>query len=301
MGLTSSKPSNVLSQSSASGQEKAYALVTGATSGIGRDLVNELCQRGLDVIVHGRDSERLSAVVKELRQQHPSCEIQALLLDAATAFTASGEPTEETRDAIASIKGLKIKVLINNAGFGHNPAKDFITFTAQSPALIARLIHVNISFMTFLTHAFLPTLQRTATQKDPSFIINSGSLAELGLPWVSVYSGAKSYITGFSKALDSELKGEGQHVEVISALIGDTDSDGHKVGTSLFTPSSPDMARLILNSAGGTGPVVRVPYWGHLVQLWLCNVQPYRLLQKGMIYNVAGLREKYGLVSKKQA
>lgn len=97
------------------------------------------------------------------------------------------------------------------------------------------------------------------------------------------------------------MKGEGKHVEVISALIGDTDSDGHKVGASLFTPASDDMANMILNSAAGTGTVARVPYWGHLVQLWLCKLQPYRLLQKGMIYNVTEPREKNGLVLKKQA
>lgn len=300
MGLTSSKPQNILSGPRGPAHRDAYALVTGATSGIGRDLAHELCSRGLNIIVHGRDSTRLQVLVKELRAQHPACDVKGFVLDAATAFNASGEATNEAREAIASVSGLKIKVLVNNVGMGHNPAKDFIAFTEQTPALVATIIQVNISFMTFLTHALLPGMQEHATAADPSFIINAGSLADLGLPWVSVYSGAKAYIGGFSKGLDSELKGEGQHVEVISALIGDTDSDGHKVGTSLFTPASKDMARMIIDSAAGSGPVVRAPYWGHRFQIWLCSIQPYRLLQKGMIYNVAGLREKNGLVTKKQ-
>lgn len=156
---------------------------------------------------------------------------------------------------------LIVKLLVNNVGIGHNPTTDyFITFTDQTPAQIPRLIQANISFMTLLTHALLPTLQRAATKDSLSFVINSGSLAELGLPWVSVHSGAKAHITGFSKALNSELKGEKQHVEVVSCLIGDTDSDGHRVGTSLFTPSSEDMARIIIDSASGGGGIARVPY-----------------------------------------
>ncbi|EEU43576.1 uncharacterized protein NECHADRAFT_82502 [Fusarium vanettenii 77-13-4] len=301
MGLAGSKPRNVLSHPPTAGHDKAYALVTGATSGIGRSLAVELCRRGLNVIVHGRDPVRLDALIKDLREQYPSRDIRGLVLDAATAFTASGETGQEAWNALFSITDLNLKILVNNVGIGHNPTKDFITFTEQTPAQITQLIQVNISFMTFLTYALLPTLQRNATTNSPSFVMNSGSLAELGLPWVSVYSGTKGYITAFSKALDTELKGEGKHVEVISALIGDTDSDGHKVGTSLFTPSSDNMASMILDSAAGTGAVARVPYWGHLIQLWLCKLQPYRLLQKGMIYNVTGLREKNGLVAKKQA
>ncbi|KAJ3548131.1 hypothetical protein NM208_g1165 [Fusarium decemcellulare] len=301
MGLSLSKPHNVLSEPKKPGQEKPYALVTGVTSGIGRDLANELCQRGLNVIAHGRDPERLDLVAKALREKHPSCDIKTLVLDASTAFTASGEAREEAWATLAEINHLNIKVLVNNVGIGHNPSKDFITFTEQTPTQITQLIHVNILFMTFLTHTMLPTLQKNSAPGDPSFVINSGSLAELGLPWVSVYSGTKAYITGFSKALDTELKGEGHHVEVISSLIGDTDSDGHKVGTSLFTPSSEDMARMIIDSAARTETVVTVPYWGHLIQLWLCKIQPYRLLQKGMIYNVTELREKNGLAIKKQS
>ena len=299
MGLTSSKPQTVLSGQQGSRAEKAYALVTGATSGIGRDLADELCSRGLNIVIHGRDSVRLDAVTEQLRQLYPSCEIRSFVLDAATAFEASGDATEEAQKSIDSISNLNLRVLVNNVGIGHNPTKDFIAFTEQTPAQIAQLLHVNISFMTFITHALLPTLQKNATPSDPSFIINSGSLAEQGLPWMSVYSGTKAYITGFSKALDTELRGERQPVQVISALIGDTDSDGHKVGTSLFTPSSKDMAKMIVNSAAGSGAVVRTPYLGHLIQLWLCKVQPYRLLQTGMIYNISGLREKNGLATKK--
>ena len=300
MGLVWSKQRNVLAQLQQSTPCNTYALITGATSGIGRDLAHELCKRGFNVIAHGRDSKRLETLVDELREQYPSCEIRTFVADAATAFDSSGEATEEMQNALASLIGLNIKVLVNNVGIGHNPVTDFITFSEQTPTQIAQLIHVNISFMTLLTHALLPTLQRTATKEEASVIINAGSLAELGLPWVSVYSGAKAYITGFSKALDTELRGESQSVKVVSSLIGDTDSDGHRVGTSLFTPSSKDMARMILNSATTGGGVSRVPYWGHWLQLWLCKLQPYRLLQAGMIYNVSELREKNKASLKKQ-
>lgn len=304
MGLTSSKQNNVLSPGQgAATRSQNYALVTGATSGIGRDIAHEICRRGLSIIVHGRDAARLQALAEELRKEYPDSDVKTLLLDAATAFSATtGEMSDSARSSVSSVTSdLKLKVLINNVGIGHDPTKDFIGLAAQTPAQIARLIQVNISFMTFLTHLLLPSLQANATKDDPSFIVNSGSLAELGLPWISVYSGAKAYVTGFSKALDSEMRGEGQHVHVVAALIGDTDSDGHRVGESLFTPSSGNMAKMILDSAAGGGAAVRVPYWGHWIQLWLCRIQPYRLLQMGMIMNVAGLREKNGLASKKQA
>lgn len=290
MGLMSSKPTSVLQ--SASAHPNSYAIVTGATSGIGRDIANELCRRGFHLVIHGRNPDKVEALKAELGGKYPDRDIQGLIIDAAAA-------ADSAFDAVSTITHLNIKLLVNNVGCGHNPVTDFITFTQQSRAQIARLIHVNVSFMTFFTHALLPTLQKSASKESPSFVINCGSLSELGLPWVSVYSGAKAYVSAFSKALDSELKGEDQHVNVISALIGDTDSDGHKVGTSLFTPSSERMACMIIDAAASrSGPVVRVPYLGHWFQMWLCKLQPYRLLQMGMIYNVKGLREKNGLATK---
>jgi 17beta-estradiol 17-dehydrogenase / very-long-chain 3-oxoacyl-CoA reductase len=182
----------------------------------------------------------------------------------------------------------KFTVLINNVGFGHKPAKDFSPFTSQSRD---EILDVNIRFTTHLTHFFSPILGANSTPTKPCLILIAGSLAQIGLPWVPVYSATKSYITTFSRALDTELKGEGVNLDVVASVIGDTDTPGHRVGTSLFTPSSAMMAKSILDDAG-RGDVVDVPYLAHILQHLLCDIQPFWLLQKGLIANLKAVVRK---------
>ncbi|KAK8002895.1 hypothetical protein PG989_002614 [Apiospora arundinis] len=292
MGIFSSTPSNVLvhPRSTRGSSVRSWAVLTGATTGIGRDIANELCSRGFNVVIHGRSESRLEELAKTLRAQH-GVEIRTLHLDASTAFNA--EFYAHTRASIAELESLDVRVLVNNVGTGHAP-EGFKPFEQQTVPDISMVLDVNVTFMTHLTHALLPTLKKGAGgPQDPSFVINAGSLADMGLPYAAVYSGTKAYIRAFSLALDTELHAEGAHVHVVASIIGDTDSDGHRVGVNLFTPSSRDMARMVVQSAAASngGPVL--PYRLHALQEWLCALQPYWMLRAGVGMHMKALVGKY--------
>jgi short-subunit dehydrogenase len=219
--------------------------VTGATRGIGRDITQELCIRGFNVIVHGRNTSRLDELCELLRVDY-GVKAEPLLLDAAIAFNI--ESAALTREKLAFLKQLNIKVVVNNVGTGHAP-EELKQYEQQSFQEVQNIINVNVLFMTYFTHALLPLLKRNAAAEDPSFIINAGSLADIGLPYSSVYSGTKAYVRAYSRALDTELSAEDAHVRVVASIMGETDSDGHRVGTNLMTTRSKDMARMVLQSA----------------------------------------------------
>ncbi|KAK7966612.1 3-ketoacyl-CoA reductase [Apiospora aurea] len=291
MGIFPSTPSNVLAQPRST-TGAAWAVLTGATTGIGRDVAHELCSRGFNLVVHGRSESRLEELANTLRADH-GVQIKTLLLDASTAFNP--ESYAQTRAAIADLESLNVRVLVNNVGTGHAPA-GFKPFDQQTAQDVSTVLNVNVTFMTHLTHALLPALKANAAAggpKDPSFVINAGSLADMGLPYAAVYAGTKGYLRAFSLALDTELHAEGAHVHVVASIIGDTDSDGHRVGVNLFTPSSRDMARMVVQSAAASTGGAVLPYWLHSLQEWLCALQPYWMLRAGMGIHMKALVEKH--------
>ena len=278
MNFFSSPPNNVLSGLQHQEATTApWALVTGATSSIGLEIAEELARRGLNLIVHGRRNARLVALSQQLSKKY-SCQMKTFCFDASVAL----RPGSETWKLMDEWKDLNLKVLVNNVGTGHDPS-GFAPFINSTPEAITTLLETNVGFMTRLTHALLPILRSTASPTSPSFIINAGSLADMGLPYISVYSGTKAYIRAFSTSLDAELLLEEAHVRVVASIIGDTDSDGHKVGTGVLTPDSKTMAALIVDSAARSAGGPTTPHWGHWFQEWLVWVQPYRLRRLGIM------------------
>jgi 17beta-estradiol 17-dehydrogenase / very-long-chain 3-oxoacyl-CoA reductase len=279
---------------------KNWALITGATSGIGYGIAHQLGQRGFNLIIHGRDAGRLQYAKEHLEASLAGAvEIKVLQLDANSTFHLDGSIDPAAQESLAGLSDLGLRVLVNNVGMGHNPASDFQALAQQSPEKVSRILNTNIVFMTYLTRLLLPVFNRNAKPASnastptspPSLVINCCSLAEIGLPWMTVYSATKAYMTAFSKALDTEMKGNGWAVRVIASVIGDTDSPGHQVGTNLFTPDSDDMARMVIESADKSTSVVQCPFWGHWLQWVLCMCQPHWLLQLGTIQNLKGTRQ----------
>lgn len=90
--------------------EASWALVTGASDGIGRALSSELGSRGFNVIVHGRNESKLVKVVTELQKEHPGRMFRYVVADAAHFTTADIERI------VAVVADIKLTVLINNVG-----------------------------------------------------------------------------------------------------------------------------------------------------------------------------------------
>lgn len=177
-----------------------WAVVTGASSGIGLETARELAARGYALVLSARSTERLEAVAAELRRAHGT---RSLMAPADL-----GDPGGA--DALAqqiTAAGLEPKVLVNNAGIGV-----FGPFADVDPARTQEMVEINIAAMTRLTALLLPALLKQA----PAHILNVASTAAFQAgPGMAVYFASKAYVLSFGEALDAELSGRGVRVTTL--------------------------------------------------------------------------------------
>ena len=185
-----------------------WALVTGATAGIGESFTRLLASKGYNIALVARDEARLHERAAGLREKYG---IQTFVLPADLA-TKSGVKSVEKY-----IQSYEIEVLINNAGFGINKA-----FTASNLGDEQDLLNVLVRTPMRLMHVILPGMK----ERKSGTIINVSSVA--GFIAGGTYSAAKSYLTVLSESLNAELKGSGV---IVSALCpGFTRTEFHQRG-----------------------------------------------------------------------
>ncbi len=206
---------------------KNTALITGASSGIGRELARIHAERGGDLVIAARSRDRLEKLKSELETSF-GVEVIVIVKD-LTRPEAPEEIFTELRNS-----GTEIDYLINNAGFG-----GLGKFHEREWEKDSAMISLNITALTALTRLFLPGFVKRKSGK----ILNISSTASLMPgPLQAVYYATKAYVTSFSNALAEELNGTG--VTVTALLPGATDTGFGSISgmdrTSLFAePASP--------------------------------------------------------------
>jgi len=185
-----------------------WALVTGATAGIGESFTRLLASKGFNIALVARDEVRLHERAGGLREKYG---IQTFVLPADLATKGGVKLVEKYTQSY------EIEVLINNAGFGINKA-----FTASDLGDEQDLLNVLVRTPMRLMHVILPGMK----ERKSGTIINVSSVA--GFIAGGTYSAAKSYLTVLSESLNTELKGTGV---IVSALCpGFTRTEFHKRG-----------------------------------------------------------------------
>ena len=176
------------------------ALVTGASSGIGRELAELLARDGHDLVLVARDKARLDQSAEELAKRH-GVAVRVLPKD----LSVDSSPAEIYDDL--SRAGVEVGILVNNAGF--DVYGDFADTDMDAER---RMIQVNVVALTSLTKLFLPGMKARKFGR----ILNVGSTASfIPCPLNAVYSSTKAYVRSFSAALAEELTGTGVTVTVL--------------------------------------------------------------------------------------
>jgi short-subunit dehydrogenase len=171
---------------------KEWALITGASAGIGRELAQLFAAGGHNVALVARSEDRLATLAKELKGAHG---IEARVIPADLALPgAAAAVFEQARE-------LEIEVLVNNAGVGHYGEFARTDLRAQTD-----LIQVNVGALVELTHYFVkPMLKRNRGR-----ILNVASVAAFQPgPTVNAYYASKAFVYSFSYALANELASGG--------------------------------------------------------------------------------------------
>ncbi len=177
-----------------------YTLITGASSGIGKEIAKVCAKRGMNLLIISYPDELLSATVTELRNNYP-IKVDSLAIDLSK--------TEAPKEVFAwcQEKNYSVHVLINNIGLGGR-----VNFDSDPVDDIHKLLFLNVHVCTLLTRLFINDL---VSHKE-SHILNVSSMASFfPLPHKAVYSAAKAYIYAFTRALSNELRHKGVHISVI--------------------------------------------------------------------------------------
>ena len=172
----------------------SYAIVTGASGGIGFELAKLLAQDKYNLVLIARNINRLNEIKTQFENKY-SISIITIQKDLSIS--------ESAKELFAEIKNKKIKIsiLINNAGFG-----DFAYFAESNIDKQLSMIHLNITSLTELTRLILPEF---INQKEGK-ILNLASIASfMPGPMMSVYYATKAYVLSFTEAISAELKGSG--------------------------------------------------------------------------------------------
>ncbi|WP_243387382.1 SDR family NAD(P)-dependent oxidoreductase [Bacillus kexueae] len=200
---------------------KKTALITGASSGIGKELARIHAKEGGNLVLVARREDKLLELKEELEQKY-HVDVKIIVKD-LTVLESAKEIYQEIKEA-----GIEIDYLINNAGFGGRGK-----FHERAWEQDLAMIQLNILALTALTRLFLPDF----VKRNEGKILNVSSTASLMPgPLQAVYYATKAYVTSFSNAIAEEL--HDTNVTVTALLPGATETEFAKTSgmdkTSLF-------------------------------------------------------------------
>lgn len=186
---------------------KKVALITGASSGIGKELAKIHASKGGDLVIVARSENKLNELKKELEENY---KVQVKVI--AKDLSNPSAPNEVYDEVVK--EGIEVEYLINNAGFGGQGL-----FYERPWEQDLQMIQLNVLALTALTRFFLPDFVKRNSGK----ILNTSSTASLMPgPLQAVYFATKAFVTSFSNALSEELRGK--NITVTNLMPGATDT-----------------------------------------------------------------------------
>ena len=267
-----------------------WALITGASDGIGYGFAQELARRGFNIILHGRHRDKLEPKQQNIERDYPAVNVQLLVIDAA----ADSQSLLEM--AMSKVQHLDITILVNNVGGFPPRFTNLKAFTEYTLDDIDYMVYVNARFLPRITRLAVPVLARNC----PGLILNISSGGQIGVPYMVMYSATKGAVTSFSKALAREMKAEGMPIDVLAVIPGDVQSKSQPIPTAWNVPSSRAFAQATLDRIGSAvdrGMLELIPYWPHAILLSIMGIMPERLRQLAL---VRAMKEKMEWFDKHQ-
>ncbi|HQO18865.1 MAG TPA: SDR family oxidoreductase [Acidobacteriota bacterium] len=175
-----------------------YALVTGASAGIGEAFARLLAKRGFDLILVARREEKLDLIAEELRRKH-GIEIMVIPMDLTLEDSAD--------ELFRKVGEFDVGLLVNNAGFGY-----YGKFVKQAPERFSDMIKLNILTFTLLTRSFC---QYFIEKKRGGIILVSSLAAFQPTPGMALYGATKGFELLLGEALAEEIKGKNVDITVL--------------------------------------------------------------------------------------
>jgi uncharacterized protein len=247
-----------------------YALITGASSGIGLALAEALARRGRNLILVARQRDALESIACELTQRF-AVEVLFSACDLSEPLQVSGLLQElEQADR-------QIELLINNAGIGSAGA-----FLQQDWSREQQLIEVNILALTRLSHA----IGQRMVQQGGGQILNVASVASFQPgPWMSNYYASKAFVLSFSEGLREELKEQGVEVSVLcpgptrSAFFRNAQMKSSRLEQSSLMMNCEEVALITVQALEKNRAII-IPGWRNKLMAYWPRFAPRALVRR---------------------
>lgn len=193
---------------------KSYAVITGASSGIGTEFAKRLAQEGYPLVLVARRRERLEKLAQDLNTE---CMI----------LTADLSDMDECKRIMQELDSVDIEVFINNAGFGYCGETLSIDIETE-----LNMIDLNVKAMHLLAKLVLDKM----VDKNRGYILNVASSAGLlpAGPYMSAYYATKAYVTSFTRGVAEELRRKHSDVYIGCLCPGPVDTEFNKVANVEF-------------------------------------------------------------------
>lgn len=210
------------------------ALVTGASSGIGRSFARALAARGIDLVLVARRVDRLDELAAALARDH-GVTARVVQVDLSEADAA--------RRMLDATADLDVGLVVSNAGFGMKG-----DLASNDPAAMTRMLAVNCNTQMLLAHGFIPRLR---ARGRGGLLFTSSVEGLIGCPYSTGYSASKAFVISLGEGLWGELTPEG--IDVLTLCPGATDteaaaSQGIDPSTLTNMMSPDDVAELALDN-----------------------------------------------------
>ncbi|KAJ1557734.1 hypothetical protein HK096_005651 [Nowakowskiella sp. JEL0078] len=222
-------------------KNNTWAVVTGASDGIGLEFAKQLAHAGFHVVLIARTASKLETVASQISAENPSVQTLVIPFDFASA-----QDTDYKKLA-ARLTDLRIGVL------------------SLEPEFIESMVNINVRAQLRVTSIVLPQM----LEHKQGLILNLGSAAGFmpsGL--LAVYSASKAFLSTWSQALASEVKDRGVHVELVNTYFVTTKMSKIRK-PSLTTPTPKKYVQVALQRAGSSA--FETPFWSHALIHWVLD------------------------------
>ncbi|TVY54043.1 Very-long-chain 3-oxoacyl-CoA reductase [Lachnellula cervina] len=248
------------------GKKGTWAVITGASDGIGKEYAIQLAQKGFNLLLVSRTQSKLDTLRQEIEHKYAGSAVKVKVL--AMDFAKDDEKDYAALQAL--VNDLDVGILINNVGLSHSIPIPFIETPKEE---IRDIIGINCLATLKVTQIVAPGL----VKRKKGLILTMGSFGGwMPIPLLATYSGSKAFLQHWSTALGGELKGSGVDVELaLSYLVTTAMSKIRR--SSAMIPNPRQFVRATLGKIGRSGGAQNMaytssPWWTHgLMQWWLEN------------------------------
>ncbi|KAF8435355.1 hypothetical protein L210DRAFT_3506211 [Boletus edulis BED1] len=262
----------------------AWAVITGASDGIGKEFALQLAAAGFNTLLVARNEAALNSVAAEIGMSSKTAgkvEARIQLVD-----FAKNDPS--ALNALKSVvSGLDVGILVNNVGKSHTMPSYFVETAEQE---IEDIVTINVNATLRVTHAVLPgMIQRNTNEgaecRKRGLILNIGSFAgQVASPMLSTYSGTKAFLTTFTSALAEEVRSHNIIVQNLNTYFVATKMSKIKK-SSMLVPTAATYVRSALSKVGlscGAAltdrPGTTTPFWSHALVDYVIHLVGWKSL-----------------------